>query len=200
MRAPGLLLRWELLLGTWSVGFNYLFIFPPGYFALWDSNTHHRPAGESVSWCLETSLFFKSPFPRRISVPSSFVSLFIFCPTSFQRLWAAFLDAWYPLSAFRSCFVEFARCSNVLSMNLWGRKWSPHPIPPPSEDRHLRAFFMLAFNLVVKHLWCSQHICGMGCGMGYSPRSTNLPLSTFIFKFPEGRDQAWSCHFYILRA
>ena len=29
-----LLHRWELLLGTQSVGFNYLFIFPPSYFAL----------------------------------------------------------------------------------------------------------------------------------------------------------------------
>ena len=33
--------------------------------------------GESVSWCLETSLFFKTPFPRRISVPTTFVSLFV---------------------------------------------------------------------------------------------------------------------------
>ena len=30
-----------------------------------------------VSWCLETSLFFKTPFPRRISVPTTFVSLFV---------------------------------------------------------------------------------------------------------------------------
>ena len=39
---------------------------------------HHRPAGGSVSWCLKTSLFFKSPSPGQISVPTSFVSLFIF--------------------------------------------------------------------------------------------------------------------------
>ena len=56
---------------------------------------------------------------------------FIFCPTSFRRQWAAFLGAWCPPPAFRSCFVEFAQRSNVLSVNLWGRKWSPHPIPPP---------------------------------------------------------------------
>ena len=36
-------------------------------------------------------------------------------------------------------------------------------------------FFMLAFNLVVNHLWCNQHMRGMGCEMGLSPRSTNLP-------------------------
>ena len=59
-------------------GFNYLFIFPPSYVALWGSNARHRPAGESVSWCLETSLFLKTPFPGWISVPTSFDSLFIF--------------------------------------------------------------------------------------------------------------------------
>ena len=57
---------------------------------------------------------------------------FIVCPTSFRRQWAAFLGAWCPLPEFRSCFVEFSQCSNVLSMNLWGRKWSPRPIPLPS--------------------------------------------------------------------
>ena len=45
----------------------------------------------------------------------------------------AFLGAWCPPPAFRSCkFVEFAQRSNDLLMNLWGRKWSPHPIPPAS--------------------------------------------------------------------
>ena len=58
---------------------------------------------------------------------------FIFFLTSFQRQWAAFLGARCPLPAFRSCFVEFTQRSNVLSMNLWGRKWSPHPIPLPSS-------------------------------------------------------------------
>ena len=56
----------------------------------------------------------------------------IFCPTSFWRQWAAFPGAWCPLLVIKSCFVEFAQRSNDLSMNLWGRKWSPHPIPTPS--------------------------------------------------------------------
>ena len=38
--------------------------------------TSLRPSSETVSWCLETSI--KTPFPGRISVPNSFVSLFIF--------------------------------------------------------------------------------------------------------------------------
>ena len=42
------------------------------------SEVHHKLSSESVSWCLETSLFFKTPFMGRISIPTSFVSLFIF--------------------------------------------------------------------------------------------------------------------------
>ena len=60
------------------MGFNYLFIFPLSCVALCGSKAHHRLGSESVSWCLETSLFFKTPFPGRSSIPTSFVSLFIF--------------------------------------------------------------------------------------------------------------------------
>ena len=96
----------------------------------------HRPASERVSYCLETSLSWLPPQngSPSLTLLSLFLS-FIFCSTSFWRQWAAFLGAWCPPPAFRSCFVEFAQHSNDLSMNLWGRKWSPHPIPPPSQDR-----------------------------------------------------------------
>ena len=60
------------------MGFNYLFIFPPSYVALCGSKACHRLGSESVSWCLETSLFFKTPFPRPSSIPTSFVSFFVF--------------------------------------------------------------------------------------------------------------------------
>ena len=53
------------------------------------------------------------------------------------------LLSWVPLPAFRSCFVEFTQRLNVLLMNLWGRKWSPHPIPPPSSNW---AYICLVFN------------------------------------------------------
>ena len=112
----------------------YLFIFPPCYVALCASKARHRLSSESVSWCLETSLFLRlSSQNGAPSLPllSLFLS-FIFFPTSFRGQWAAFLGAWYLLPAFRSCFVAFTQCLNVLLMNLWGRKWSPHPIPPPS--------------------------------------------------------------------
>ena len=132
-RASGLLLCWELWLGTYSVGF-----FPPGYVALWDSKTPHRPTCERVSCCLETSP--RSRFPPQdgsssLTLLSLFLS-FIFCPISFWRERPAFLGAWCPLLAFRSCFVKVIQHSNDLMVNLWGRKWSPHPIPPPSQDHH----------------------------------------------------------------
>ena len=60
------------------MGFNYLLIFPPGYVALYGSKARHRLGSESVSWCLETSLFFKTLFLGQSSIPTSFVSLFIF--------------------------------------------------------------------------------------------------------------------------
>ena len=121
-------------IGCVICGFKLFIYFSSHYVALWGSKAHHRLTSESVSWCLETSLFFKTHFLGLSSIATSFISLFIFIffPTSFQRRWAAFLGAWCPLLAFRSCFVEFTQHSNVLLTSLWGRKWSPCPIPLPS--------------------------------------------------------------------
>ena len=47
--------------------------------------TSPRPASARVSWCLETSSI-KTPFPGWVSVPSSFVSLFIFYILSYLLL------------------------------------------------------------------------------------------------------------------
>ena len=116
-----------------SVGF--FFFFSPDYVAIRDCKTPHRPACERVSYCVETS---PSRLPPQVgSLSLTLLSLFLsflFCPTFFQREWAPFLGAWCPLPAFRSCSVEVAQHSNDLLMNLWGRKWSPRPIPPPSWD------------------------------------------------------------------
>ena len=111
----GLLLRWELWLGAYSV----FFVFPPTYVALWDSKTPQRSAGERASWYLETS---PSQFPlgwvSSLILFSLFLS-FIFCPTSFLREWGSFLGAWCPLPVFRNCFEEVAQYSNDLLMNFW---------------------------------------------------------------------------------
>ena len=136
MRASGLSQHWELLLGTKSVGFNYLFIFLP----IMLPSVVPRLATESAVrvfsgvWKLLSSL----RLPSRDGSPSlTLLSLFlsfIFCPTSFRRQWAAFLGSWCPPPVFKNCFVKFAQRSNDLLMNFWGRKWSPHPIPLLSKD------------------------------------------------------------------
>ena len=135
--ASGLLLHWEWWLGAYSVGFLFLFLFLffPGYVAFWDSQTPHRPANERNSFSLETSCF-TTPSPRQVSLPNTFVSLFIFyissclllkrmgclsgclmSSTSVQRLFCR------SCSAFKWSFDEFV-----------GRKWSPHPNLPPFGD------------------------------------------------------------------
>ena len=88
--------------------FNYLF-FPPSYIALWYFKIPHRPASKRVSWYLETSPLSWLP-PQDGSLSLTLLSLFlsfIFCPTSFWRQLTAFLGAWCPPPAFRSCFIEF---------------------------------------------------------------------------------------------
>ena len=105
--------------GHISVGFNCLFIFPPGYVALCGSQALHRLGSESVSWCLETSLF-KTPFLGRSSIPTSFVSFFAFyifsyllsktmgcfsgCLMSSARIQKLFYGIY---SAFKCSFDEF---------------------------------------------------------------------------------------------
>ena len=63
------------------MGFNYLFIFPPCYVALCASKARHRLGSESVSWCLETSLFLRLPSrDRALCLPllSLFFVFYIF--------------------------------------------------------------------------------------------------------------------------
>ena len=113
---------------------HILFFSPPSYVALWESKTPQRPTDERVSWCLETSPpSWLPPWDGSLSLTllTLFLS-FIFCPTSFWRECAAFLGAWCPPPAFRSCFVEVSQHSNDLLMILWGRQWPPLSIPPPS--------------------------------------------------------------------
>ena len=112
---------------------------------IWILNNFHKTI--SVCWRRTPGTQKGSPFSLKgghlyLLPPSSLLCLtllslflcFIFCPTSFRRGWAAFLGAWCPPPALRSCFVEVARHSNDLPMNLWERKWSPCPIPLPSWD------------------------------------------------------------------
>ena len=82
------------------MGFSYLFIFPPCYVALCGSKARHRLGSESASWCLEASLFFKTPFLGLSSTPTSFVSLFIFYIFSYLLS--------KKMGCFSGCLMSFA--------------------------------------------------------------------------------------------
>ena len=104
---------------------------------------------------------------------------FIFFPTSFQRQWAAFLGAWCPLPAFRSCFVEFTQCSNVLLMNLLGRKWSPCRIPLPSSANPPKASLSSAVTLGIKV--STFRSCWMSILPSWQIDGEKVEMTHFIF-------------------
>ena len=56
------------------MGFNYLFIFPPCYVAL----MLPRLSTDSAGRVFPNFSLFKTPFPGRSSLPTSFVSFFVF--------------------------------------------------------------------------------------------------------------------------
>ena len=76
-----------------------------GFPGVWKLLLHHYPSrkreGEGSPSRTHLSLFLS----------------FIFCPTAFQRQWAAVLGVWCPPPVLRGCFVALAQCSNDLSMN-----------------------------------------------------------------------------------
>ena len=79
-------------------------------------------------------LFLRLPsWDGALSLPllSLFLSFIVF-PTSFRRVGLLF---WVPdVLCQHSEVVEFTRRLNVLLMNLWARKCSPRPTPPPSSN------------------------------------------------------------------
>ena len=86
---------------------NYLFIFPPCYVALCASKARHRLGSESVSWCLETSLFLRLPsWDGDPSLP--LLSLFIFYIFS------------YLLSKTMGCFSGCLMSSSGIQKLFWG--------------------------------------------------------------------------------
>ena len=77
------------------MGFNYLFIFPPSYVALYASKARHRLSSESVSWYLETPLFLRllsQDEAPALPLLSLFLS-FIFFSYLLSKSWVAFLGA-----------------------------------------------------------------------------------------------------------
>ena len=123
MWASVLLFYWELQLGKYS--FCLFFFLPVMLPSVIPKLPRDLPVrGFPAVW--------KRLPPRDGSLSLTLLSLFlyfIFCPTSFQREWAAFLGAWCPPPGFRNCFVEVAQHSNDLLINLLGGTWSPCLIP-----------------------------------------------------------------------
>ena len=149
--ASGLLLRWQLRLGAYSVRLPSTPSPPPTLPQLCCSlrlpNSPQTHLWEGFLLCGNFSSFM-TPSPGwspSLNLLSLFLS-FMFCPTSFQRGQAAFLGAWCLPPAFRSCFVEVTQHSNDLLMNLWVKNWSPCPVPPLPGDRLLSDFLTQVQN------------------------------------------------------
>ena len=71
---------------------------------------------------------------------------------------------WDPPLAFRSCSVQVAPHADDLSMYLWGIKWSPHPIPPPSWDHlPLLLHFTLKHQIFLKNYYICSHLHWSTC-------------------------------------
>ena len=85
---------------------------------------------------------FTAPSQRCRSCPYSFVSVFpfFFCPTQVRGEFLAFWEVWGLLPAFSRCSVGVVPYVDVVSMCLWGGRWSPCLTPPPSW-RCLNHFF-----------------------------------------------------------
>ena len=134
MQASALLLRW----GSYHRAHNLLVLIVYLFSSLLCCPLCFQGSAQIQQWegflVFGNFSLFKTLFPGQNSVAPSFVSFFVFYIFSYllSTTWVAFLGAWCPLPVFRSYFVEFTQRLNVLLMNLWGRKCSPHPTPLPS--------------------------------------------------------------------
>ena len=104
------------------------------------------------------------------------VELYFFSLLS--KSWVAFLGAWCPLPAFRSCFVEFTWRLNALLMNLWGRKCFPRPTPPPSSHN-----YYYSFQIFSPILWVNFFILlviSFSIQKLFSLMQSHLPVFAFV--------------------
>ena len=130
--ASGLFLLWQLQLGSYSVFCCYCCCFFSWLCYLLrfqNSPQTHRWEGFLVFGNFSS---FMTLSPGRVSIPNSFVSLFIFYILSYLLSKTMGCLSGCPMSSTSVLKLFCGICSvfKCLSMNLWGRKWSPHPIPP----------------------------------------------------------------------
>ena len=126
----GLLLCWQLQLGTCSVGFFFS--------SRLCCPLRFQNSPKTLLW--EGFLLFGNfpsfltPSPR-LSPSLTLLSLllsFIFCPT-FWREWAAFLGAWCPPPAFRSCSAFKWSFDEFVGEKVVSPSYSSAILGPPPE-------------------------------------------------------------------
>ena len=139
MQASVLLLRWGSYrwAGNLWVLIIYLFFFPVMLpFVVPRLATNLAVRVFPGVWKL---LFFLR-LPSRDGAPSlPLLFLFIFYIFSYflSKTMGCFSGCLTSSAGIQKLFLEFSQCSNVLLLNLWGRKWSPYPISPPSSPNNI---------------------------------------------------------------
>ena len=171
----------ELLLGTLSVGFIYCS--PPSHLALRDLKTSPRPTSARVSWCLETSSI-KTPFPGWVSVPSSFVSLFMFYILSYLLLktMGCFSVCLMSSAGDQKLFCEVCSAFNCSFNEFVGEKvvspsFSSTILAPP----HLVSLFIL---YIYSYLLSKMMDCLSGCMMSSASIQKLFCGMCSVFKCP----------------
>ena len=126
---------------------GFIYSSPPSQVALRDSKTSPRPPSARVSWCLETSSF-KTPFPRRISVLGSFVSLFIFYILSYllSKTMGCFSGCLMTSASDQKLFCEVCSVFNYTFDEFVGEKvvipsYSSAILAPPMPSHFIHSSF-----------------------------------------------------------
>ena len=134
MQASALLLRWgsyRWACNLWVLIF-YLFFLP----VMLPSVLPRLATDSAVRVFLVFGNFslFKSPFPGRSFLPTSFVSLFVFYIFSylFSKTMSCFSGCLMSSASIQKLFCEIYSVLKCSFDEFVGEKWSPHPIPPPS--------------------------------------------------------------------
>ena len=137
-----LLLRWGSYLWACNLWVLIIYLFFLSIMLPSGSKVHHRLGSESVSWCLETSLFFKTPFPLQIFIPTSFVSLFIFYIFSYllSKAMGCFSGCLMSSASIQKLFCGIYSVFKCSSDEFVGEKVASPSYssailgPPPGED------------------------------------------------------------------
>ena len=113
-QASGLLFRWELRLGAYTVGF--VFFFPPGYVALWDSKAPPQTQRWEGFLVFRNFSSFTTPSPGQVFIPNSFVSLFVFYILSYLLLMR--------MGCLSGCLVSSTSVQKLFCGSCSAFKWS----------------------------------------------------------------------------